>query len=58
MGCKILVEGDPLPGMEGLTIVCDVVLGGWVTACGHSVNGTSLCISQVFICNWQKQNYL
>jgi hypothetical protein len=27
MGCEILVEGDPLPKMEGLTIMGDVVLG-------------------------------
>jgi hypothetical protein len=58
-GFWVLAEGgDPLPGIEGLTIVGDAVLGGRLTACGHSVNGTSLCISQVFICNWQKQNYL
>ncbi|CAK9198983.1 unnamed protein product [Sphagnum troendelagicum] len=38
--------GDPLPGIEGLTIVGDAVLGGRLTACGHSVNGTSLCIFQ------------
>ncbi len=43
--------GDPLPGIEGLTIVGDAVLGGRLTACGHSVNGTSLCIFQVLIFN-------
>jgi hypothetical protein len=38
MGCETLVEGDPLPRMEGLAIVGDVVLGGWITTCGHFVN--------------------
>jgi hypothetical protein len=48
----VLAEGDdPLPGIEGLTIVGDAVLGGRLTACGHSVNGTSLCIFQVLIFN-------
>jgi hypothetical protein len=44
----VLAEGGdhPLPGIEGLTIVGDAVLGGRLTACGHSVNGTSLCIFQ------------
>jgi hypothetical protein len=46
----VCAEGDdPLPGIEGLTIVGDAVLGGRLTACGHSVNGTSLCIFQVLI---------
>eukprot|EP00850_Spirogloea_muscicola_P021717 SM000259S08739 [mRNA] locus=s259:141724:145733:+ [translate_table: standard] len=35
-----------LPGIEGLRIVGDAVLGGKLTACGHSINGTSLCIFQ------------
>ncbi|KAG0615413.1 hypothetical protein M758_5G039300 [Ceratodon purpureus] len=37
---------DPLPGIVGLRIVGDAVLGGRLTACGHSINGTSLCIFQ------------
>ena len=36
-----------LPGIEGLRILGDPVLGGKLTACGHSVNGTALCVFQV-----------
>ncbi|CAK9883016.1 unnamed protein product [Sphagnum jensenii] len=39
-------EGDSLPGIEGLIIVGDAVLGGRLTACGYPVNGTTLCIFQ------------
>lgn len=55
LGCEVFLYnlaeggGDPLPGIEGLTIVGDAVLGGRLTACGHSVNGTSLCIFQVLM---------
>jgi hypothetical protein len=42
-----LEEGDPLPGIVGLRIVGDAVLSGRLTACGHSINGTALCIFQV-----------
>jgi len=41
-----LEEGDPLPGIVGLRIVGDAVLSGRLTACGHSINGTALCIFQ------------
>lgn len=36
-----------LPGIEGLRIIGDPVLGNKLTACGHSVNGTALCVFQV-----------
>ncbi|KAG0587598.1 hypothetical protein KC19_2G176400 [Ceratodon purpureus] len=39
-------DNDPPPGIEGLRIVGDPVLGGRLTACGHPVNGTYLCIFQ------------
>ncbi|XP_073394681.1 uncharacterized protein [Physcomitrium patens] len=39
-------ENDPPPGIEGLRILGDPVLGGRLTACGHPVNGTHLCIFQ------------
>ncbi|XP_024374953.1 uncharacterized protein [Physcomitrium patens] len=42
----IFEDSDPLPGIVGLRIVGDTVLGGRLTACGHSINGTSLCIFQ------------
>jgi hypothetical protein len=42
-------EGDSLPGIEGLIIVGDAVLGGRLTACGYPVNGTTLCIFQVLL---------
>ena len=38
---------EVLPGIEGLRILGDPVLGGKLTACGHSVNGTALCVFQV-----------
>lgn len=44
-------DSDPLPGIVGLRIVGDAVLGGRLTACGHSINGTSLCIFQ-----WVRHN--
>jgi hypothetical protein len=44
MGYETLVEGDPLLRMEGLTIMGDVVLGGWITTCGHFVNDIFFCI--------------
>lgn len=44
----VCAENDPLPGILGLRIVGDAVLSGRLTACGHSINGTSLCIFQVF----------
>jgi hypothetical protein len=44
----VCTDSDPLPGIVGLRIVGDAVLGGRLTACGHSINGTSLCIFQVF----------
>jgi hypothetical protein len=44
-------ENDPLPGILGLRIVGDAVLSGRLTACGHSINGTSLCIFQ-----WVRHN--
>lgn len=34
------------PAIEGLRIVGDAVLGGKLTACGHSINGTALCVFQ------------
>ena len=40
-------DNDPPPGIEGLQIVGDHVLGDRLTACGHPVNGTYLCIFQV-----------
>ncbi len=42
-------EGDSLPGIEGLIIVGDAVLGGRLTACGYPVNGMTLCIFQVLL---------
>ncbi|CAM6036855.1 unnamed protein product [Sphagnum compactum] len=39
-------EDDSLPGIEGLIIVGDAVLGGRLTACGYPINGTTLCIFQ------------
>jgi hypothetical protein len=39
-------EDDSLPGIEGLIIVGDAVLGGRLTACGYPVNGMTLCIFQ------------
>jgi hypothetical protein len=43
----VCADNDPPPGIEGLRIVGDPVLGGRLTACGHPVNGTYLCIFQV-----------
>eukprot|EP00897_Mesotaenium_endlicherianum_P008480 jgi/Mesen1/7660/ME000400S06853 len=34
------------PSIEGLRILGDAYLGGKLTACGHSVNGTELCVFQ------------
>jgi len=42
-------HNDPPLGIEGLWIVGDPVLGGRLAACGHLVNGTYLCIFQVFV---------
>ncbi|KAL3694952.1 hypothetical protein R1sor_008603 [Riccia sorocarpa] len=39
-------DGDPLPAIEGLQIVGQAVLGGRLTACGRSINGTALCMFQ------------
>jgi hypothetical protein len=39
-------EDDSLPGIEGLIIVGDAVLGGRLTACGYPINGMTLCIFQ------------
>ncbi|BBN04539.1 hypothetical protein MPTK1_3g05520 [Marchantia polymorpha subsp. ruderalis] len=39
-------DGDPLPAIQGLQIVGHAVLGGRLTACGHSINGTALCMFQ------------
>ncbi|MCO5546585.1 hypothetical protein L7F22_000014 [Adiantum nelumboides] len=36
-------EEDPLPDIEGLSINGDAVLGNKITACGLSINGTTLC---------------
>lgn len=36
-------EEDPLPDIEGLCINGDAVLGSKITACGLSINGTTLC---------------
>ncbi|KAI5081904.1 hypothetical protein GOP47_0001647 [Adiantum capillus-veneris] len=36
-------EEDPLPDIEGLCINGDAVLGNKITACGISINGTTLC---------------
>lgn len=38
---------DPLPAILNLKIAGEAVLGGKLTACGHSVYGSSLCYFQV-----------
>ncbi|KAJ7536086.1 hypothetical protein O6H91_12G056000 [Diphasiastrum complanatum] len=43
---SISEDDDPLPAVDGLRIVGEAILGGKLTACGLSINGTSVCIFQ------------
>ena len=42
-----ITESDPLPGIEGLHITEEAVLGNKIRAVGNSINGTTLCHFQV-----------
>jgi hypothetical protein len=44
---SLTADEDPLPDIEGLCINGEAALGQKITACGVSVNGTTLCHFQV-----------